>query len=686
MDNFKKTKKIKIDIKNKRNQDNIKYIFENIIRNNNTFNLNINKDYNIRNYSPCFIISKEFFDELKQLFNYDYFEKNNELNINLIIRQRNNVNIIYLNNLKEITINDFKNNNIMMLDEISFLSLYNIIPNLEKEKSKYKICEIYLKQNKGIILIKENELKLLFIFEKDGNIDKLNNYELINFEYEPEIFSEIKIQLDKNNINDDIWNKLIFEYCNNCNFIVNQNKNDINLVIKQLSNKINNYKYYFQNNQINSEIDIKEKLKGFSYALNLYENFINEKELYIQQLIKNNNSNKFINNNKIENINLLSTNNTINNNINNYINNNDIINSNIPRIKIDRFKPSIGLGNIGSSCYMNATLQSLAHIPELVEELINNNNYINRKDNKNDLTKHFISLMKNIYFPKTKRGFYSPYDIKNIIGMKENLFRGNEAEDAKDLYIFLIETMNYELNGGINQIYNDIIKLGIDLRDQFKVKQTFLNEFKIKNNNSPFVKYLYGFAQTISECLKCKTKKYNYECFNFINFTLFDIKNYTKKYKANYNEEYILNIDDCFLYNQKFEIYNGNNKMMCYNCNSFEDGSIQRLIDISPPILVIILDRGINNMNFKDNFNFDEYLDLSEYILDKNSFNKYYLSGSINHLGESGQFGHFVTFNKMDINSPWYLYNDSKVSQCKDINDVFNFGKPYILFYHFIDN
>ena len=681
-----KIKKIKIDISIKKTQDNIKNIFENILRCENDLNNYIANDTNLdRNYSPCYIISKKFITEFKQLFNYDYYKKNEIFNIDIIQHQRKNNNIIYINDLTEITLNDFKNNNIYILDEITFISLYNIIPSLEKNKNENKIYDIFLNKEKGIISIKEGGY-FLFIFETK-DISDIQKFELINFYEDKNNFIDVIQILEKNNISDDLWKKLIYNYCNNCNFIIDDNdSDDINEKIKKLVDKINIYKLFFQNNQMNLHNEIVyEKMKGFQSALNLYESLLNEKEIFLQRLIGNNNNfninNNPINNNQNNNINIINTQNNFNNiNINNTNNN---INDSV--IKLNRFMPSLGLGNIGSTCYMNATLQSLAHIPELAEALLTIYNFNKNLFSNLPLTKEFIILMINIYFPKGNRIMFEPYNIKNEIGKKEKLFGGNEAEDAKDLYLFLIESMNSELNGGNEQIYNDIIKLRIDTRDPLKIKETFLNEFNNKNNNSIISKLLYGFSQTSSECLKCRNIKYNYECFNFLIFPLADVKYYIKNCKADYNEQYILNLEDCFLYNQKFEFFEGNNKMKCFNCNSLENGKIQRLIDTAPQILVIILDRGINHRNFNDKFDFFEYLDINDYVMDKR-FTKYYLSGVITHLGQSGPFGHFVFFNKMDINAQWYLYNDSSVTLCNSKNDVFYTGKPYILFYHILHN
>ena len=343
---------------------------------------------------------------------------------------------------------------------------------------------------------------------------------------------------------------------------------------------------------------------------------------------------------------------------------------------------------------MNATIQCLAHIPELSEALIqiylNNkidkNRFINYI-NSNRLTCEYTQLLINIFFPNGRQNSFAPYDLKEVIGSQESLFQNNDAEDAKDLYIFLVETMNTELNNGTPAIYNNIAKLGIDQTNQQKIKETFINEFYSKNN-TPFSQLLYGFSQTCSLCKKCQTKKYNYECFNALIFPLLDIQEYTIQNNINSfnNQRNTISLNECFNYYQKAENFFGENKMYCNFCHSNQETCIQRLIDKTPPILVIILDRGYNNLDFTDNFIYDENLDLEDFVPNNNNYIKYYLSGVIVHLGESGPGGHFIAYCKMDKNSPWYIYNDSQVIKCENSDDFVKTGSPYILFYHFYNN
>ena len=71
--------------------------------------------------------------------------------------------------------------------EISFILLYDIQPNLEHDCTKYKKYEIYLKNNRGLIIANEIDMNCFFVFEANGDITQIKNYVLINFKDNSEI-------------------------------------------------------------------------------------------------------------------------------------------------------------------------------------------------------------------------------------------------------------------------------------------------------------------------------------------------------------------------------------------------------------------------------------------------------------------------------------------------------------------
>ena len=68
-------------------------------------------------------------------------------------------------------------------------------------------------------------------------------------------------------------------------------------------------------------------------------------------------------------------------------------------------------------------------------------------------------------------------------------------------------------------------------------------------------------------------------------------------------------------------------------------------------------------MKYKVRIDFDENLDLKNYVefLKESSF--YELIGVVTHYGESGASGHFMARCKSPIDNYWYLYNDSIVEK-----------------------
>ena len=139
---------------------------------------------------------------------------------------------------------------------------------------------------------------------------------------------------------------------------------------------------------------------------------------------------------------------------------------------------------------------------------------------------------------------------------------------------------------------------------------------------------------------------------------------------------------ECFYYNQKTETFTGQNQNYCNICKQLSDSLYTCRIFSSPNILVLILNRGKDNIcNVK--LDFSEEIDIAQFVqLKETSQLKYNIYGVITHIGQSGPNAHFIASCKSPIDDKWYRYNDAIVSKVTNVQkEVIEFGTPYILFY-----
>ena len=355
-----------------------------------------------------------------------------------------------------------------------------------------------------------------------------------------------------------------------------------------------------------------------------------------------------------------------------------------PRITIEK-DVSLGLDNVGATCYMNATLQCLAHIKKISDHIVNykrNKKFTDAK--KYRLTKAYAEVVNGIWFPEEGKRSFAPNEFKKVIGEMNSLFAPTAANDAKDLLIFLIERMHNELNKTKETNLALIMPDNMDPTNQQQVFQCFAQEFT-KKYNSVFSTYCYGSNTSMTLCHGCNIAKYSFQCFSFIIFPLLEAKNH-RNYLIScgslpqqlYNQP--LNIEDCFNYYQKIEFFTGDNQMYCNYCRQLRNASMCTQIYYAPLVLILVLNRGRGNLDFREKFVFWETINLFNYVQFKMPDNTYFLSGIITHLGESGEGGHFIAFCRMSKDSKWYCYNDSIVNE-SNFNEINNKGTPYILFY-----
>lgn len=323
-----------------------------------------------------------------------------------------------------------------------------------------------------------------------------------------------------------------------------------------------------------------------------------------------------------------------------------------------KYKP-IGLKNLNLNCYMNSLIQCLFYCKEFRKKMLE----IKPNDSQ-PLCKILKKLMQDLQ--SSEENNISPKDLKKFISNNNELFEPGKQADANDLLEYIFNTIIYELKN------EDSFSGTVHYEERIDNKLAMFNETKNEIDNSILINELFvGFYEKEFYCEK-NHKKYAFQGEYRIVFPLEEIS-------QNYRSTKILNINDCFKY-----IYQRSQKETekCSGCGG--KTFIKEKIYQAPKILIILLDRGANKVcdrrvEFNDYLNIGDYIDEDE----KNKFsNEYQLIGVSTHLGQTGNYGHYISFCLGNDNN-YYCFDDEKSFMIKENNlkKTLNEGSPYLLFY-----
>ena len=497
---------------------------------------------------------------------------------------------------------------------------------------------------------------------------------------------------ENNNNNQSLIEKLLRENRQNAD------KNNTNNLY-EIKKKNDNYGYNLNNKTHNYYTKIEQTsnpnlnfVPNEGYSSKKEENHNNIIKGQQQQnkiIIANNNNNKNNNNNN-------------NNNLNNISNTAYIqgIFSTLYPLKPIYYFHLVGLYNIGSTCYMNATLQCLLHVSPLISYFINLylNHYsflqkINDSPSKGNISRSFYGIIELISktannkekmnkisikinarttIHQSNKQFgnaVSPEQFQRVVGYYNPQFRNLEANDSKDLILYLLQVMHQELNYYTKNIPSN------DLPNQYNRAATFThfnNSYDV-TNFSIISLLFYGTNENMTQCSSCKLIIYNFQKFEFLSF---GVRNYVNKEFNLYN-----GFDDY----EKIEKLTGDNQYYCNYCQKLCDADIMTKIVFPPKYLLINIDYGKNKRFIPKFVKYDDEIDITKYV----SFNfgkpiKYKILGVCSHSGYSGRFGHYVAFCKHKENLKWYKFNDSIVSESRK-EEIIYFGDPYLLLYEKIE-
>ena len=640
-------------------------------------NYNYNKNYNNKDYYS-YKNRNYYYNNYYKNYHYDNYKQNN-YNQNRNYRYKN-YNFKNKKN-KNWNKNDYKNKNYYN----SNYNDNNIVTVKKDENKNSNNNNSNLKNAKYGIKVKyENKEFPKFLLEEKNLIPEQYNYksiscykefELINIQTLKDLCKHLNIKYIKPNILDQISFKVLL---GNDKLIMQRklkNKSFYIFTSRGIFNILNYLLIFEDKDLVDNEINnIKEK--GIEkYLLDMSINFYTKDLQYLIDLANSTMIGNVFVVNKIEGNNngfdksIANSNNINDNNINNGNDDIDISNNENNNIEVQpNRRCRLGLENIGATCYMNATLQCLCNIPQLQNYFLYNNE-ISKKPNSK-LSRSFRNLMKNLYTKEDKKS-YAPKEFKELIGNMNSLFRGINANDSKDLILFLYEKIHEELNI-LNNYNNTEQNIPNDLL-QFRQNYYSLNSSIIE-------KTFYSEQITIYQCDNCKNETTNYGIQNIIIFPLEKIRiNLARKFPNGY---ICVNLEDCFKELCQPEYMQGENKMYCNNCGFQSDAKYFTKMNNCPEVMTIILNRGKGN-EFDVEFDFPFNINIKNYVHLKNQCTEYDLIAVLVHTGGSDMSGHFFAFCKSNVDNKWYLYNDSIVSECTSDynNQIKNTGLPYVLFY-----
>ena len=451
-------------------------------------------------------------------------------------------------------------------------------------------------------------------------------------------------------------------------------------------------------NELKDSIFLKQLEKLFN--IDIKSN--SENKEYFLTKINNNDDNKFnLNFKEIKYKN--NYNNKANTNILNDKNNNNIINISINKNQNNKFKPFtqintnnnykannniyyfplVGLNNVGSTCFMNATLQCLIHVPELslyfLNEYPKDKQILNYKNVKvrtqGNLSDAYYDVVKGVD-NKSKEiasysGYnsYSPRNFKQVLGTYNTQFSRYEANDSKDLILYLLQTFHEELNYFGDKITPSNFRPPIN-----SLRTETYNYFNINYNYTNFSKIsllFYGTYENTIKCLECKTLYYSYQKFEYISFPTYKYRNGTFD---------IINGFEDF---ESKQYLIGDNQYFCNGCKKLVNAELcSKIIDL-PKYLILNIDYGKNKVNDVRNLRFDHEIDLRRFLgYYAGQKTKYRLVSICTHIGYSGQSGHYIAYCLNKQNDSWYRFDDSSCRQCNKYE--INSYSPYLLFYEII--
>ena len=343
---------------------------------------------------------------------------------------------------------------------------------------------------------------------------------------------------------------------------------------------------------------------------------------------------------------------------------------------------SVGLHNLGNSCFLNSTLQCLNHISLLTQFFVQDkySKDLNRRNplgSGGNVAVAYASLLKQIW--AGEHSVLVPRVLKQTVANFAPQFDNSYQHDSHEFCQFLMDGLHEDLNRVKTKPYVEELE-GFGMDDDKAAIESWKKH--LLRHDSVIVDHCQGMHRSHLTCPQCGRESIKFDVYSSISLPLPTDKN-----------KGTIRLEDCIEKFMEAEQLDDRDAYYCPNCRRHVCALKLIALWTIPDVLILHLKRFTfdtcmssgsmlrSKVDNKVEFPINN-LDLTKIVLgpkDPSAPPIYNLYGVSEHIGATANSGHYTATVRNCIDGQWYRCNDSHVGLTSGEASIT--GGAYLLFY-----